>query len=335
MSNPTTNYKISTGQDLGAIFQPLTSATKAPTTGFTVNGTDLNQIFAKYIPGSTQSPTTGFTVNGTDLNSIFSPIQNTFTTTSQLITTSFENNMYGTLAINFKLQPPYTKLNFVLYGGGGNGSQPGSGNNATGGAGSGAFIKALNIPYYYPGSTTEYISTITYGISGGGNNSISTVVSVQYTNGTIISLSAGSGASKTSNSGGTGAAGGSGAMSIAGVAITTVENTTITNTLGTFVFFNGEPGGNTSTRGTSNGYTSSGSGSSTSGAYAPYGNPPTVTNTFTGPNSTAYPIISYGGGNSQTVAGYGAGGAATPANWNSAANSYRLGTPGCLIYYLS
>ena len=322
MSNPTTNYKISTGQDLGAIFQHLTSATKAPITGYTVTGYgDLNQIFAPYIPGATTASTTGFKVNGTDLNSIFSPLQNTFTTTNQLISTSYQNNIYGTLATNFKLQSPYTKFNFVLYGGGGDGYQPNS-TDGTGGAGSGAFIQATNIPYYYPGSTTEYMTAISYGISGGGaiGSPFSTTVTITYTNNVTLSLSAGSGQSKTAVSGGTGAAGGVTSTSIPSAFVSII----------TVIGMNGSAGGNTNTNGTSLGYTSSGSGSSSSSPYNPVGAPPTETKTF-----ATYTITSRGGGKNQTVSGYGAGGAATPANYNSNAGAYRNGTPGCFIYYLS
>ena len=46
-SSITTGYKISNGQDIGELFQPWdgTTQSKASVTGYTVNGTDLNEYF--------------------------------------------------------------------------------------------------------------------------------------------------------------------------------------------------------------------------------------------------------------------------------------------------
>ena len=59
MSNPITNYKISTGQDLSQIFQSLSLGTTYPTaTGYKINdGRDLNQVFAAYTIGTQANAT--------------------------------------------------------------------------------------------------------------------------------------------------------------------------------------------------------------------------------------------------------------------------------------
>jgi hypothetical protein len=65
-----TNYYSSTsGSDLINVFELYTSGTKT-TTNYKVNGQDLSDIFQPYSSG-TKAETTGITVNGSDLNNIF------------------------------------------------------------------------------------------------------------------------------------------------------------------------------------------------------------------------------------------------------------------------
>ena len=74
MSNPTTNYKISTGEDLSEIFQPLSLGTSYPTvTSYNVTGYgDLNTIFAAF-SGTSIGYDTGYKVGSNDLSNIFAP----------------------------------------------------------------------------------------------------------------------------------------------------------------------------------------------------------------------------------------------------------------------
>jgi hypothetical protein len=70
MSNPTTNF-LTGGVDLSSIFMPLSQGSAySSNTGYTVNNSDLNTIFAKYVSGTKANPT-GYTVNNIDLNNIF------------------------------------------------------------------------------------------------------------------------------------------------------------------------------------------------------------------------------------------------------------------------
>lgn len=70
MSNPTTNY-LTGGLDLSSIFMPLSQGSAySLNTGYTVNNSDLNTIFAKYVSGTKANPT-GYTVNNSDLSDIF------------------------------------------------------------------------------------------------------------------------------------------------------------------------------------------------------------------------------------------------------------------------
>lgn len=70
MSNPTTNF-LTGGVDLSSIFMPLSQGSAySSNTGYTVNNTDLRDIFAKYVSGTKANPT-GYTVNNIDLNNIF------------------------------------------------------------------------------------------------------------------------------------------------------------------------------------------------------------------------------------------------------------------------
>jgi len=73
MSNPTTNF-LTGGVDLSSIFMPISQGSAySSNTGYTVNNTDLRDIFAKYVSGTKANPT-GYTVNNIDLNNIFAKV---------------------------------------------------------------------------------------------------------------------------------------------------------------------------------------------------------------------------------------------------------------------
>jgi hypothetical protein len=334
MSNPQTYYLTKNQsniiQDLSGIFQPLTGTTKAANTGYTtiINNVskDMSDIFQPAYGTTYIGFNTGYQIsNGTDFRYIFSPYLSTFNSLSGAISANPSTLNSGTLANNFTMPTGYNYFNFAIYGGGGNGSQAGSSTYGTGGGGAGAFIEGTNIPYTK--NTNNIIKTITYQVSGGGQTTYNTTVSVTYTDGTSINLTSGPGYSTNLNSGTAGAAGGLSSSS---------NNTSISINI---IQANGTAGGNQGSNGTTNNYTSSGSGND-GGTSAPHGNPPSATKTYTAPNTT-YTVTSSGGGKSQVTSGYGAGGAATPANYynsanpNASATDYRTGTPGIIIYWLS
>lgn len=325
MSNPTTNF-LTGGVDLSSIFMPLSQGSAySSNTGYTVNNNDLNTIFAKYVSGTKANPT-GYTVNNTDLSDIFAKYSSktTFTTTNQLLTTPYNSNKnVTTLASNFKLPSGYQYFNFILYGGGGDGYEAGATSTAgTGGGGSGSWIHGLSINYNYNG---EEMLRINYKISGGGRQGedFSTEVEITYESGKYLILKAGSGKATTGVSGTTGGAGG----------IASHQSTVSQSPPPVISSVNGQNGGNQGSNGSSSGYTSSGSGNNGDSS-VPIGNPPTASQTYNAAGTT-YTINSHGGGKTQVVSGYGAGGAATPANYQQNASAYRYGKPGCILYYLS
>ncbi len=327
----TYNPNSKKNEDLSAIFLPITSGVTGTVTNYKVtDGSDLNTKFASITsPGAVNIGfDTGFKIsNGTDLRNVFASINSNkaFTTTSQLITTTTSTNINTTiLTSNFYLTGTYKYFNFILYGAGGSGRQPPD-SPSYGGAGSGGYISALKIPYNP--SSDIIISSILYSIGGGGDeydSNIATIITINYSNGTQIVLNAGCGSSPKTNSGNTGAAGG----------VNTTSNNTSFYSNTNITAVNGAKGGDINKTGTSSGYTSSGSGNSGLDS-APVGNPPTVSKTYNTPDGKSYTINSAGGGKSQVVSGYGAGGAATPANYNKNALAYRYGSPGCILYYLS
>jgi len=166
---------------------------------------------------------------------------------------------------------------------------------------------------------------INYKISGGGRQGedFSTEVEITYESGHYLILKAGSGKATTGVSGTPGGAGGEASHQ----STVSLSPQTVISSV------NGENGGNQGSNGRSSGYTSSGSGNN-GGSSAPVGNPAPASQTYNVAGTT-YTITSFGGGNSQVVSGYGAGGAATPANYKSNAPAYRYGKPGCILYYLS
>lgn len=327
-----TNYKAynpntSTYQDLNEIFLPIASGIPITITTYykTPDGNDLNQLFSSIDSegGVDIGFDTGYRVNGTDLRYLFASInsKSLFETTSGLITTSPDNYKTGTLANNFYLPSGYSYFNFAIYGGGGNGAQPGSSTYGTGGGGAGAYIKSIQIPYTASGAT---ITQIYYGVSGGGQYRNNSYIIVNYDDSTTINLQAGQGYTTVLNQGTVGSAGGT----------TSIANTTTFYDSNNITQVNGTNGGNQGQNGTSNGYTSSGAGNG-GGSSAPVANPPTASNTYNTNDGETYVITSSGGGKSQVVSGYGAGGAATPANYNNNATAYRTGSVGCVLYWLS
>jgi hypothetical protein len=246
MTNPQTFYTVTVGQDLSGIFQPYTSGSKASNTDYKIpNGTDLKDIFAPYIFGYAKANTTNYIVNNInysnlDLKDIFAKKQNVFPTNNQLYTSSqtFSDFIMPTGKTNFE---------FSFCGSGGQGyttlDDSTRGELSYGGGGSGGWIQAKNIPYLLGSSS---ITSINITIGG---TSASTVVTVNYSNNTMIKLTAGGGVSATYNSGSSGKAGGT-------CAITT--NTAGWNT-SNYTAVTGAKGGDKDRSGVSSGKTSSGS----------------------------------------------------------------------------
>jgi len=331
MSNPTTNfitYNQNTGEyeDLSGIFKPLTSGgTKAPITGFTIStGSDLNTIFDPSTNGIIITYNTGFTVNGIDLRYFFAAYKTELTTTSYSFTTQSGTNRSGTMFNNNYLPQGYNYFNFIIYGGGGNGTPTIN----RGGGGSGAFIKAINIPYKDNTSGT-IITNITFLVAGGQTMTEGSNITIKYTNGSTILLTAGTGTPSYST---VGAPGGS-------TTVSSTANFYDVNNTSLVTRVNGNSGGSNGNNGTSNGYTSSGSGGNTSGYTA--GFPPTVSNTFNFPDGNSFTVTSRGGGassssNYHVVTGSGAGGSClynTLPGDNEVNVIFAVG--GNVIYYLS
>lgn len=237
--------------------------------------------------------------------------------TSKLITGTSSNLV--NLINEFNTPFGYNYVNLYLYGAGGNATQVGSGDSDSGGAGGGAFIYAKNIPILVPNTTTT-ITNIKYSIGSGGSSQ-STIVIVNYSDGSYINLNAGAGDSTGFTNSTIGADGGIASNNITS-SFYSLSNVTLVN---------GKKGGNQNTTGQSSGYTSSGSGGNTSN---PASNSSQASNLFTGNDGKKYTINSYGGGSNRVVSGYGAGGAATPANYKQNAPAYRYGSQGVILYIL-
>lgn len=284
-------------------------------------GVGGNGGYGEGTSGSANGCHNGFDASG-GLAVIFEyQFPSTFTTTlatSKLITGTSSNLI--NLINQFNTPYGYNYINLCLYGAGGNAGQVGSGAYDSGGAGSGAFIYAKNIPIVVPNTTTT-ITNIQY-VIGTGGSSQSTIVIIYYSDGSYIKLNAGAGQSTGYTNSTNGAPGG-------------VASNTITSTFystSNIFMINGAKGGNKTVTGASSGYTSSGSGSNSSNN--PVSNSSHVSNTFNANDGKKYTITSVGGGSNQIVSGYGAGGAATPANYNQNAPAYRYGSQGCILYML-
>jgi len=306
--------------NLSSIFLPISSGSaSSTTTNYKENGSDLNTIYGWIYSTNAVATTitTNYKVNGNDLNTIFAS-KYLLPPTSQL-TTSYGTNKSGTLVADFEMPSGFSYFNFALYGGGGDGSEAGQASYSTGGAGAGAFVSAVSIPYT---SGSDTIHSINYEISGGGRYGNDTSVTISYSS-SNITLIAGSGASTKNDGTIIGARGGK--------ALYTNSTSFFSNN--NIFSVDGDPGGDQNTNGTSNSYTSSGSGYSTS-SQTPYGDPPTASENYNY-NNDLITIYSAGGGQSQKTSGFGAGGAATPANYQADASAYRNGSPGTIVYWLS
>ncbi len=325
MSN--TGY-FSNSTNLSNIFLPISQGSVSTTiTNYFDKDRELNTLFGSIDSTNAVATTitTNYKVKGKDLNTIFAS-KYLLPPTSQL-TTTYGTNKTGTLVADFAMPSGYNYnyFNFALYGGGGDGSEAGQANYSTGGAGAGAFIRAASIPYTYD---SETIQSINYAISGGGVNGQDTSVTITYSSSTSIKLTAGPGVSTRNDGTTTGAAGGKASYT----------NNTSFYSVGNITLADGPNGGNEGNSGSANTYTSSGSGYSRS-TNSPSGNPPTASVTYNH-NEVTITINSFGGGQTQKTSGYGAGGAATPANYNpnggpSEAPDYRKGSPGTIVYWLS
>jgi len=188
MSNPTTHYTVG-GVDLSAIFQPLSQGSAIGyDTNYTVSGYgDLRNIFAAYTGAAgTQAPVTGYSVNGQDLNTIFAkkPLY--------IITGSLTYDVYtyggrtgivftgGTGTITYFIDIPTT---VIAVGGGGGGNMQTLGFftvcAGTGGGGGGtAYIQNSNlnknVPYNISVGIGGQPGTGQQSGSTGGNSSFDT-----------------------------------------------------------------------------------------------------------------------------------------------------------------
>jgi hypothetical protein len=226
------------------------------------------------------------------------------------------------LAANFSMPEDYKYFNFAIYGGGGNGAQTNSGIGIYSGGGSGAFIHAKNIPYELNGSI---IKEINYDIGVGGQDEKSTSVYITYSDVHTITLQSFAGKSALKFAGFDTSAGGT----------TYVDNKSLwddSDSSNNLIQANGKHGGEKNEDAVSNSYTSPGAGGTDQ---QPNDAATAANNEFTGDDGKKYPISSQGGGKDTIVSGYGAGGAATPANYKSNAQQYEKGAPGCLLYYLT
>jgi len=240
-----------------------------------------------------------------------------FSNTSGTITTKSSNPT--TLASAFSMPSGYNYFNFYIFGGGGSGVQVPSSSGA--GGGSGGFISATSIPY---SNGSNKISSITYIVASGGQSRDFSKITVNYSDGSSISLIAYSGYDVTYDQ--PTIVGIGGTTSFTNNATGFYNSTKITNVNG--VSGGAAPSGN----GSSSGYTSSGSGGSGS---SPATNTASATFTITAQDGTVYTNTSIGGGNARVVSGYGSGGAATPPNYLSNAGAYKNGTQGVIYYTLS
>jgi hypothetical protein len=198
MGNTTTKYTVG-GVDLSNIFQPLASGTDISyNTNYTVALNDLRYIYAPYTgaPG-TQAPVTGYSVNGQDLNTIFArkPI---FDISGSLVYTVYTYGGYtgivftsGTGTITYFIDIATT---LIAVGGGGGGNMQTldffTVSAGTGGGGGGtAYIPNSNlnnnVPYnisvgiggqpgagQQPGSNGSNSSFDTYAGGGGGGGGV-------------------------------------------------------------------------------------------------------------------------------------------------------------------
>jgi hypothetical protein len=248
MSNPTTNYRISTGQDLSGIFQPLSLGSAYPTpTGYTtkINGVykDFNTIFAAYTTGA-QATATGYKVGNNDLSTIFAkynPVPYTTNGASTLINgyylITFTNpNSAGGSEVNYTFTPliNISNISIICVGGGGGGGSGKSTSTTSGsgrGGGGGGNIQLTNQTY---NMGTYTITVSTGGIGGpagtggntGGNGSSGGVSSILNPSGTVILQCSGGGggsaggnisspgAAGTVTIGGTGGSGGGGGINL-------------------------------------------------------------------------------------------------------------------------
>jgi hypothetical protein len=231
------------------------------------------------------------------------------------ITFEFDNNPI-TLASDFSMPSGYNCFNFYIFGGGGNGYNQGDGG---GGGGGGGFISATSIPY---SNGSNIISNITHKVAWGDeqNNNFSNIT-VNYSNGSSISLTARSGGSGEFSSGGIG-----GTTAYINNATGFYNNANITRQ-------NGENGGSHSSSGLSSGKTSSGSGGN---SYEPVTNNSSATFSITAQDGTTYTNISEGGGRNRFVSGFGSGGAGAPTIYNdNRGDLFRKGSHGVIYYTLS
>ncbi len=212
--NPTTNYRISTGQDLSGIFQPLGSLSPYPTpTGYTtkINGVDkdLNTIFAAWTTG-TQSTATGYKIfGGADLSTFFAPYNplpytitgGTFTKTSDGI---YNYILTFTSSSSIIFNSNVGTINYTVVGGGAGGYYGGYGFFLAkpGGSGGGGGQVITENSTFSTGTTF----TLTVGKGGTRGNYVEVIGLIEPTNGnsSIISTKASANGGTINTGGGSG-----------------------------------------------------------------------------------------------------------------------------------
>jgi hypothetical protein len=208
-----------------------------------------------------------------------------------------------------------------------------------GGGGGGGYIR-LNLIYSFVYSNVTYtINNITFtlnyssNVNDGSNTSYSTL-QVSYNDVYIVVAAAQNGFQPSNVINPSSSAGGYGGGTSIALPSWDVPQSTYMNVL---IAENGPPGGgftgSQTQNGSSNGYTSSGSGANSKSPYNPCCSPPVAYGMqISGSQFNQY-IYSQGGG-LNTTSGMGAGGGSIPANYNENSGSYRYGTPGfCEIIF--
>ena len=171
------------GVDLGNLFQPLTSTTTVPMTGYYAsNGKDLSKLFEPYSSGGTKVPTTGYTVvkdgDFVDLSDVFAKMPDFAINVSNPYNLSYSSvviNGYTVYSFNVITQNTGTNVSSgtatitfsrnstisVLLAGGGGGGGFGKDAFSAGGGGGGSFSDVVTANV-----TTGNSYTVQVGIGG-------------------------------------------------------------------------------------------------------------------------------------------------------------------------
>lgn len=238
------------------------------------------------------------------------PVENTLPVDTFLIAGSFNMS-------NFNMPYDYTCVVLSICGTGGNGATT-SGNTDVGGGGAAAYIR-VNMPYEFSSATQAF--KITNISAAPGTVTIIYTDINDTTKNYTLSFIAGNGGNPNINKNTPGVGG----IATFNNGLSFLGTTSYFNTL---ILSDGPAGGPADKNGISNGFTSSGSGSSVNGTVV-QGNPPKA---YGMPlplfyNSSFNDIYSQGGGSDVQPFIYGAGGASIPRE-TKIPSSTRIGVPG-------